>query len=127
MRPGCAKRRRYVHHSIQITVDLYGHLIPGETARPRTDFSHTSCPLLPLLLFKPEKDCFTGDRGRIFAFAVLTKFPTLAKTQTAGHCPPFFISFCILELGRRDSNPDKQIQSLRSYRWTTSQQQTRKS
>jgi len=25
------------------------------------------------------------------------------------------------ELGRRDSNPDKQIQSLRSYRWTTSQ------
>ena len=25
-------------------------------------------------------------------------------------------------LGRRDSNPDKQSQSLLSYRWTTSQQ-----
>ena len=25
-------------------------------------------------------------------------------------------------LGGRDSNPDKQIQNLRSYRWTTSQQ-----
>jgi hypothetical protein len=30
-------------------------------------------------------------------------------------------TFSIWELGRRDSNPDKQIQSLRSYRWTTSQ------
>ena len=29
-----------------------------------------------------------------------------------------------VELGRRDSNPDKQIQSLRSYRWTTSQDTT---
>ena len=29
--------------------------------------------------------------------------------------------FRSVELGRRDSNPDKQIQSLRSYRWTTSQ------
>ena len=27
-------------------------------------------------------------------------------------------------LGGRDSNPDKQIQSLRSYRWTTSQTET---
>jgi hypothetical protein len=27
----------------------------------------------------------------------------------------------LVGLGRRDSNPDKQIQSLRSYRWTTSQ------
>ena len=30
-------------------------------------------------------------------------------------------ALCFGELGRRDSNPDKQIQSLLSYRWTTSQ------
>ena len=28
----------------------------------------------------------------------------------------------VVWLGRRDSNPDKQSQSLLSYRWTTSQQ-----
>ena len=34
---------------------------------------------------------------------------------------PLDKSLIFWELGRRDSNPDKQIQSLRSYRWTTSQ------
>jgi hypothetical protein len=33
----------------------------------------------------------------------------------------FSNSLRLRELGGRDSNPDKQIQSLRSYRWTTSQ------
>ena len=31
------------------------------------------------------------------------------------------LNYCENWLGGRDSNPDKQIQSLRSYRWTTSQ------
>jgi len=37
--------------------------------------------------------------------------PTIAKTQIAGHCPPMCKSFDVWKLGRRDSNPDKQIQS----------------
>src|SRR5262249_1397480 len=39
---------------------------------------------------------------------------------------PLDKSLIFWELGRRDSNPDKQIQSLRSYRWTTSQTEHRK-
>jgi hypothetical protein len=46
--------------------------------------------------------------------------------QKAGQSPPSYKSFDVNELGRRDSNPDKQIQSLRSYRWTTSQQEALK-
>src|SRR5436190_18307576 len=39
----------------------------------------------------------------------------------------FFVN-CLFfqQLGGRDSNPDKQIQSLRSYRWTTSEKTSAK-
>jgi hypothetical protein len=43
------------------------------------------------------------------------------KKKKAGLEPAFDNLFVVNELGGRDSNPDKQIQSLRSYRWTTSQ------
>jgi len=77
------------HSSIQVTVDIYGHLVPGANIcfADRLD-SGTS----------PQQSATPAQHGEKPG---PTDFPQVIEKNW---------------LGRRDSNPDTQIQSLQSYR-----------
>ncbi len=77
------------HHSIQVTVDVYGHLVPSATVG-----------FVDLL-----------DRGR--GPEKNAPLPHLTSQEGEGESPKVLQNQW---LGGRDSNPDTQIQSLQSYR-----------
>jgi len=77
------------HSSIQVTVDIYGHLIPG------ANISFVDKLDAPT---SPRESAIQPQRGPASDFQ---EFQQLLKNEW---------------LGRRDSNPDTQIQSLQSYR-----------
>ena len=84
------------HSSIQVTVDIYGHLIPGAN-----------------ISFVDRLDSLTSPRHS-----------AIQPQQRVGKESEKFQEVLGNDwLGGRDSNPDRQIQSLQSYRWTTSQQE----
>jgi hypothetical protein len=76
------------HHQIQITVDVYGHLIPGANIAFVDRLDRTS----------PQKSAIQPQQS------------------VAAENLEFAQVFENLWLGGRDSNPDTQIQSLQSYR-----------
>ncbi len=77
------------HSSIQVTVDIYGHLIPGANVSYVDRLDSETSP--------PE----SARRPQESSAAVATDFSKAFQNQW---------------LGGRDSNPDTQIQSLQSYR-----------
>jgi len=77
------------HSSIQITVDVYGHLIPGAN-----------------ICFVDRLDCLTSPQQSAIQ-------PQQSLGSELGDLPEVLGDEW---LGRRDSNPDTQIQSLQSYR-----------
>jgi len=80
------------HSSIKITVDIYGHLIPG------ADVAHI-------------------DRlDRLEAITSPQQSATQAQPTRKGEVEKFEQVLSNQWLGGRDSNPDTQIQSLQSYR-----------
>jgi integrase len=81
------------HSSIQVKVDIYGHLVPGANI------------------------CFVD---RLDA-AAPAESATPAQQSARPSSDPFPQHIEKIWLGGRDSNPDTQIQNLQSYRWTTSQ------
>ena len=77
------------HSSIQITVDIYGHLIPGANIAFVDRLDTLTSPQQSAIQPQPSSD-------RDFQ-----EIQQMLKNEW---------------LGRRDSNPDTQIQSLQSYR-----------
>ena len=83
------------HASIQVTADVYGHLVPGANVS-----------------FVDKLDSMTSPQQ------------SATQPQQTGAVENREIQevFENVWLGRRDSNPDTQLQRLQSYRWTTSHQ-----
>jgi hypothetical protein len=77
------------HSSIQVTVDIYGQFIPGAN-----------------ISFVDRLDAATSPR----------QSATPPQYNLRRVCEEFREVFGNEWLGRRDSNPDTQIQSLQSYR-----------
>ena len=77
------------HSSIQVTVDIYGHLIPGANVSFVDKLDQVTCP--------QESARQPQERMRLESDG----FEEVLPNEW---------------LGGRDSNPDTQIQSLQSYR-----------
>ena len=77
------------HSSIQVTVDIYGHLIPGSNISFVDKLDGPT---------SPQQSAIQPQHGLHSDFR---EFQQVLKNEW---------------LGGRDSNPDTQIQSLQSYR-----------
>ena len=80
------------HSSIQVTVDIYGHLVPGANI------------------------AFVDRLDQLGVAAIAQQAATPPQQLLDQEMEDFHEVFGIEWLGRRDSNPDTQIQSLQSYR-----------
>ena len=80
------------HSSIQVTVDIYGHLVPGANIAFVDRLDGPEAPIMAQQSATPAQQSLNRE---------FENFQEVLQN---------------VWLGRRDSNPDTQIQSLQSYR-----------